>query len=361
MNGIGGFGLGRRFYWRKKLVAVAVVSTVLVGGLVAFWQGGDVVEAALLEPHPGLVGWWRFDEGTGTTATDSSGNGNDGTIYGATWIDGKFGKAMYFDGSNDYVEISADESFNFGKALTVSAWIKPDAILTTDFVVWRKTSPDNQYLCLRYANSRPDFDLHIDEAWHFCQSLYAVNTDWHFLVGTYDAEGDRTLRLYVDGNLVASSPLSGLSIYDFVDTFGKGRIGASFDGRYAKGIIDEVRIYNRALSEDEIQESFQNQPDFSSRLVAKIPKGTTQIIVTASWQGMRSLNVTIDSPSESYTEDDLDIYQKTAYSTNDGSYDMLNIKRLSIVIQALTSNENWNIILNLDEVEDYSITVECQK
>lgn len=346
---------------RRKLLGAVVICVVLITGSTMLWQMSKVAEAAILDPHPGLVGWWRFDEGEGNIAEDSSGNENHGTIYDATWIDGKYGKAMYFNGINNYVEISADESFNFAKAITVSAWIKRDAALTSDFVIWRKTLPDNHYLCLRYANNKPDFDLHIDETWRFCQSPYAIDTDWHFLAGTYDAEGDRTLRLYVDGNLVRSSPLSGLSTYDLVDTFDKGRIGASFDGRYAKGIIDEVRIYNRVLSVDEIQESFQNQPDFSSKLLAKIPKGTTQVLLTASWQGTGSLDVIIDSPSESYTEDAVHVYQKTVYSTSGGPSDMLNIKRLSIIVQALSSSENWYITLNLDDVEDYAITVECQK
>jgi hypothetical protein len=51
---------------RKRLVAVAAISAILVVGLVGFLETRPVVEAALLDPHPGLVGWWRFDEGTGT-------------------------------------------------------------------------------------------------------------------------------------------------------------------------------------------------------------------------------------------------------------------------------------------------------
>jgi hypothetical protein len=131
--------------------------------------------------------------------------------------------------------------------------------------------------------------------------------------------------------------------------------------RRAYEIIDEVRIYNRSLSADEVQESFQNEPNFSSKLLAKIPEGTTQVIVTASWQGTGSLNAIIDSPSESYTEDVVPVYQKTTYSTFGGSSNMLNIKRLSITVQSLLSSETWYISLNLDDVEDYTIAVECQK
>ena len=70
----------------------------------------------------GLVGAWKFDEGSGNIAYDSSGNNNHGTIYGATWVDGKFGKALQFDGIDDYVNISASSSLDIipDKSITVS-------------------------------------------------------------------------------------------------------------------------------------------------------------------------------------------------------------------------------------------------
>lgn len=66
---------------RKSFVIVAVVCAVLAVSLVLEVQVSRVTEAALVEPHPGLVGWWRFDEGTGSVAGDSSGNENNGTVY----------------------------------------------------------------------------------------------------------------------------------------------------------------------------------------------------------------------------------------------------------------------------------------
>jgi hypothetical protein len=79
------------------------------------------------------------------------------------------------------------------------------------------------------------------------------------------------------------------------------------------------------------------------------------------WQEVRSLNVTVESPSKSYTEDVVPVYQKTVYSTSDGTASMLNIKRLSIPVSALSSDENWYVMLKFDDVEDYRITVEVQK
>jgi FMN-dependent NADH-azoreductase len=74
-----------------------------------------------------------------------------------------------------------------------------------------------------------------------------------------------------------------------------------------------------------------------------------------------SINVTIESPLKNYTEDTVSVYQKTVYSTSDGTASMLNIKRLSISVSALSSDENWYAMLKFDDVEDYRITVEVQK
>ena len=74
-----------------------------------------------------------------------------------------------------------------------------------------------------------------------------------------------------------------------------------------------------------------------------------------------SINVMIESPSKSYTEDIVPVYQKTVYSTSDGTSSMLNIKRLFISVSARSSEENWYVMLEFDDVEDYRITVETQK
>src|SRR3989338_9509033 len=72
----------------------------------------------------GLVGYWSFNEGIGPYAGDSSGNRNQGTLTnGPTWVDGKRGKALSFDGSNDYVNVASSTSLNITNAITISGWI----------------------------------------------------------------------------------------------------------------------------------------------------------------------------------------------------------------------------------------------
>ncbi len=77
---------------RKLLLGTVGLFVILAVSSIVLWQSGKVAEAAVLDPHPGLVGWWRFDEGTGTVAGESSGNGNNGTINGATWVAGNMAK-----------------------------------------------------------------------------------------------------------------------------------------------------------------------------------------------------------------------------------------------------------------------------
>jgi hypothetical protein len=115
------------------------------------------------------------------------------------------------------------------------------------------------------------------------------------------------------------------------------------------------------LAAVEMQERLQKRLALSSKLLAKVPKGTTRVITTLSWQGVRSMNVTIVSPSKNYAEDIVPVYQKTVYSTSDGTSSMLNTKHLSISVSALSSDENWYVILEFDDVEDYKITVEIQR
>jgi hypothetical protein len=177
---------------------------------------------------------------------------------------------------------------------------------------------------------------------------------WYYVAYVYNGVD---LRIYVNSVLDNTPPSRTGSLKTNSYPLLIGKYGTtSFNG-----VIDEVRVYNRALSAAEIQADFQKSPDFSSKLLVKVPKGATQVITTLSWQGVESVNVTIQSPSQSYTENIVPVYQKTAYSTTDGTSSMLNIKRLSVTVTALSSDENWYVILELGNVEDYRITVEVQK
>jgi hypothetical protein len=139
--------------------------------------------------------------------------------------------------------------------------------------------------------------------------------------------------------------------------------GTAFEQVCALKVVDGlvVNSLSHELTAAEIQADFKEGPDFSASLLAKVPQGTTQVIATLSWQGTGSINVIIVSPSQNYTESMLPEYQKTVYSTSSGTTSMLNVKHLSASVSALSSDQNWYVVLTFDNVDAYQITVEVQK
>ena len=90
----------------KKKVIVITISAILIISLIGFLQTKNIVEAAVLDPNPGFVAWWSFDEETGITAIDSSENGNNGTLYGGTVrVQGKYNQSIEFDGVDGHILI----------------------------------------------------------------------------------------------------------------------------------------------------------------------------------------------------------------------------------------------------------------
>jgi hypothetical protein len=343
---------------RKRLVlATVVICAVLIAGLGILWQGGKVSEAAVLNIHPGLVGWWHFNEGTGTVAGDSSGNGNNGTITGASWVTGKYGDALSFNGLNNYITVPASSSLTSNpNGITVNLWLKMTTLSGIPVSMW--------------GNANSGFGLFSDGNWYFGNGgWFALSAGiladgaWHLYSAVWNATS-QTLTSFRDSVQIAqSTDVLGLIFAgpaNNIMCFGD-------DNRFSlpqspfNGIIDEVQIYNRTLSVTEIQAYYQQSPDFSSNLLAKVPKGTTDFLATVSWQGIGSINVTIQSQSQTYTEDMIPVYQKTTYSTSGGTSTMLNIKRLEVSIGALASDQDWYINLVTSNVQDYKITVEVQK
>jgi len=201
----------------------------------------------------GLVAYWKFDEGTGTTAADSSGNGNTGTLAnGPVWTSGIAGNALYFDGIDDSVTILDSNTLNPSSSFTVSAWVNP----ATTFTDFRSILVKNYryYLYSSVAGYCGDgiplggFSEVTNNT--VCQPAPLAANTWTHLSLTYDSS---TLMLYRNGVAVATAAASETPS----PTTGNLQIGASQYGEYFQGLIDEVRIYNRALTNIEIQTIYQ--------------------------------------------------------------------------------------------------------
>ena len=195
--------------------------------------------------HP--VVSYGFEEAAGSTAVDQFG-GNDATIEGAHRVDdGRFGRALEFESNNDIVTAPDDSSLHVGNQLTLEAWVKPTATTNWRTVIFKA---DGGLAYSLYANSPDDVPhAHVGNA-----GEAGVNgrepldpNHWTHLAATYD---NHLMRLYVDGRLVGSKALTG----DLSDGEGPLTIGANHVwGEHFRGLIDEVRVYNRVLSENQIQ------------------------------------------------------------------------------------------------------------
>ena len=356
------FGFSKK---RMLLLGTIGIIVVLTVSAFLFLNNGQVTQAAVVQPHPGLVGWWRFNDGSGTIASDSSGNGNNGTLEGSpvpSWTTGINGGALSFNGINDYVDIPNSPSLQIGgNAITLAFWADISNVVNFNPILTKDNIGNNRDWDVYVQGSVVNFLATIGgNLIDINTSPYTISSNtWYYIVCVYN--GNQML-IYVNGSLITSYSVTGNLLGHTDDV----RIGTDWGttGRFAAATVENVQIYNRALSASEIQTGFQQPPDFSPYLLANVPQGTTQVITTLSWQGTGNINVTITTPSQTYTESNPAVteYLKTTYSTTGGGpMSMLNIKRLSISVTALPSAQSWNITLTYDNtVSAYQINVETQ-
>lgn len=200
---------------------------------------------------PGPVAAYGFNEASGTTTADASGSANTGTLgTGVTRTTaGKFGSSLVFNGSS-YVTVPNAASLNLTAAMTLEAWVYPTASGPYATTLMKEQPGDYVYALYGSAPSNPSAEINVSTA-HSGErvttgpSALPLNA-WSHLASTFDGS---TLRVYVNGAQVASKPFSG----PIATSTGALRIGGNAVwGEYFRGSIDEVRIYNRALSAGEI-------------------------------------------------------------------------------------------------------------
>ena len=199
-------------------------------------------------PTGGLVAAYDFDEAGDVRALDASGNGNDGMLSGPTRTSaGKFGGALSFDGINDWVTVDDHATLDLTSGMTLEAWVKPSALSGWRTALIKETASGLAYALYAHDNSpRPAAYIRIGGDRATPGNAALPTNAWTHLATTYD--GSR-LRLFVNG-VETSTAVSG-SIEQSAQPLRIG--GNAVWGEYFKGLIDEVRVYNRALSAAEIQ------------------------------------------------------------------------------------------------------------
>jgi hypothetical protein len=244
----------------NRALSPAEVAALAKSGLVKFTTSSvNLQQGSTLAS--GLVGHWTFDgqdtnwtsPTTGTTA-DRSGNNNTGTLTGMNQklspTIGHLGQALNFDGSNDFVVVTPMAPPTL--AVSYAVWAKIDPSSTSGTIVKQRGGWGQQ---LGMNSSAVRFTIHTDVNVTDVDSVGAGLNDnqWHHIVGTYDGS---TMNLYVDGVLNNSGSRSGATLLNDDDTTVVGAANV-FGSGPVKAVIDDVRIYNRALSPTEIQQLYK--------------------------------------------------------------------------------------------------------
>jgi len=239
-----------------KKIGIIIVGTIL--GLAALLiMPIDTGEAQASVCPEGMVSYWKLDENSGTIASDSV-NGNNGTIYGATWASGKVNSALSFN--NNYVSVPDAVSLN-PSYITIEAWIYPTSYGYYRSIVGKSynsvwSSPWEVYeLKFNENTAQPAFNVVVNNGYNYgavSANSIPMNT-WTHLAGTYDGE---TVKIYVNGVLAGSNTAPSGPIdnrYGYSPLY-IGHIAGTNNEYYGK--IDEVAIYNRALTVEEIQQHY---------------------------------------------------------------------------------------------------------
>jgi len=215
----------------------------------------------------GLVGYWNMEEGKGQTVYDRSGNANNGTLGSSTSPAkddpvfttgyssfGPGGTGLQFDGVDDYVDAGNGASLNTGTILTVSAWFRLDVASDAGFIVSKMNDAFTVGWALQHSGNDLAFYQSASNAALLTISNIITDTNWHHAAVVINGSGNNTL--YFDGAVV-DTDAKNVNINSTATLKIGVKVGTYVN--YTDGTIDSVRIYNRALSADEIRQHYNQK------------------------------------------------------------------------------------------------------
>ena len=246
-----------------KVVSLGIVA--LLFGLICVGFGPDPANAAadkdgpkVLDTDPNLAAWWKFDETSGATAADSSRYRRKGVLKGGLSFDknsapGRTGRALTFDGNDDYVEITGYKGVAGTQPRTVTAWVKTTKAIG-EVISWGEEDFGQMWT---FAFIRKRMGV-TPSGGYFYMNDEISDDQWHHVAAVVEEAELPNLHddvtLYKNGTIAEIHDIGLLDLWPI-------STGSDLDvriGREFRGLIDDIRIYDRALSRDEIKLLFES-------------------------------------------------------------------------------------------------------
>ena len=218
------------------------------------------VNAWALNDDKALMLYFTFDEDDGGKVKDVSGNNIEGTLEGAVWSkNGKIGGAVHLEDSEKFVEVDAVPELDITDELTIQGWFFPEESQGDSNLMGRRSAANVGGYCLQWSaqfTGAPQIETWINiGGWQGSRNKQTIKPkleQWHHVSSTYDGD---MIRQYIDGKLdVEFGPAGDINSIDVVFRIGKAQTGLAG----MVGLVDEVAIYDRALTVEEINQDMEN-------------------------------------------------------------------------------------------------------
>jgi hypothetical protein len=313
-------------------------------------------------PTNGLVGWWPFNG----NANDESGNGNNGTVNGATLTtdrNGNVNSAYYFDGVNDFIQISNNPSLEPSNSITIAAWVFIETNPSDNFpaIISKEAGIYPGYVSYALICGNAGYNQLGDPGmlvttntvgyhWTGVTGASLLN-QWVFVTGVYNGS---YMNIYHNGNLATSIPVSGTIQYqNYLLTIARSMANSTSVFSYFNGKIDDIAIFNRALTQQEITALYQATPPCSLSISSQ---PTNQSTYTGS---NTSFNVGVTATNCNSTSYQWQTNTGFGWQTlqNAGQYTGVNTSTLNVSnVNLANTNQLFRCIINAGNLTDTTQT-----